>query len=100
MNIQVTIPEDHVIITREEYEALQSGELTGKFIKMKELVAHTSYSAPWIKQNVLYKPNYQKDLEEIVYYPKNQGDTFIFKAKEMYEFLDKNFLNILREERE
>lgn len=89
----MTIPEDHVIITREEYEALQSVELTGKFIKMKELVSHTSRSAPWIKKNVLYKSKYQKNLEEIVYYQKNQGDIFIFKAKEMYDFLDKNFLN-------
>lgn len=96
LDVQIKIPDDHVIITKAEYEALQSVELKGRFINLKELAAHTSRSGQWIKQHIFYNPKYQKELKDIVYYPKGSGDTFVIKAKEMYDFLDREFINILR----
>lgn len=96
LKLTVEIPEDHVVIQKEEYERLQDLHLKGKFINLKELADHTSRSTQWIKKNILYHPKYQKELVDIVYYPKGSGDTFVIKAKEMFEFLDQEFMNILR----
>lgn len=96
-NLQLTIqiPEEYVLITKVEYEGLLDNVLLGKFITMHDLVVHTGKSKPWLHENLLNHPKRMKEIAPFTYFPKSRGDKWAFKAKDMYEYLDQEFLNIL-----
>lgn len=67
---------------------------------MKDLEHATGYSDDWLKEKILLRPCYKKvlDLENggFVYYPAKRGEKWMFIADKMQEFLEKNFLQIMK----
>ncbi|GAA0427391.1 DUF771 domain-containing protein [Virgibacillus salarius] len=100
MNLNIPIPEDKVIISKCELEKLKQSELDGRYWSMKDLETRVSRKSEWIKENILYPENYRKILDVnyggFVYYPKVQGQTWVFQASKMAHFLEKNFEPIFR----
>lgn len=98
VNLSIPIPENMVLVNKVELESLQEEALLGVYWTMKDLEKRIGKKSNWIKENILYEPRFKKylDIERggFVYYPKNQGEHWSFKAKEMAEFLDKNFSEI------
>lgn len=98
VNLTIPIPEDSVLITKVEFEQLKKQELLGVYWTMKDLENRTGKKHEWIKENILYRPEFRKILDAdfggFVYYPKARGHTWSFHALKMAEFLDKNFNRI------
>ena len=98
VSLTIPIPKDSILIKKVEYEQLKENELTGVYWTMKDLEKRIGKKAAWIKENILFEPRFKKrlDVEQggFVYYPRNQGEHWSFKAKEMAEFLDKYFSEI------
>ncbi|GGB43393.1 hypothetical protein GCM10011409_21260 [Lentibacillus populi] len=98
VNLTIPVPTDQVLISKIELEELQQESLSGVYWNMKDLSKRINKSDRWIKDNILYRPRFKKILDTenggFVYYPKNQGQTWSFQAKEMARFLDKHFIQI------
>lgn len=98
IKMNITIPEDMVIITKVELEELKQDQLKGVYWTMKDLEMKTGRSANWLKDNILFKPQFKKILDSqnggCVFYPRVKGQPWAFKAIEMAEFLDGNFQRI------
>lgn len=98
VNLTVPIPEDMVLIQKVELEELKEQSLAGVYWNMSHLSKRTAKSANWLKDNILFKPKFKRELDSqnggCVFYPRSQGQPWVFKAKEMAEFLDKNFSRI------
>lgn len=96
LDVQIKIPDDHILITRTEYEDLTSNVLLGKYLTLQDVMEHTGKSRPWLEANLLSHPIRKKQIEPFTHFPQGQGDRWAFKAKEMYEYLDREFLKILK----
>ncbi|OZT77148.1 DUF771 domain-containing protein [Salinicoccus roseus] len=92
----IPIPENYVMITKVEYEELQKNTLLGKYLTLQGLVELTGKSKPWLDEKLLSHPRRMKDIESFTHFPQSRGDKWAFKEKEMRDYLDKNFLDILR----
>jgi phage pi2 protein 07 len=101
LNVNVTIPDEFVIISKVELEELEKQNLLGKYWSMKDLENHTNKKHEWIKENILYPSRFRKVLDVdnggFVYYPKSKGQTWSFHALKTAEFLDKHFQLIFSE---
>lgn len=101
LNVDVTIPDNLVIITKVEFEELEKQKLLGKYWNMKDLEKQINKKHEWIKENILYPSRFRNilDVENggFVYYPKSKGQTWSFHALKMAEFLDKHFNIIFTE---
>ena len=62
-NITVALPEDKVIIEKEEYDMLKKNANKGKYMTMNELLELLSVSRPWLIENILYRPSIKNDIE-------------------------------------
>ncbi|QQK75058.1 DUF771 domain-containing protein [Salicibibacter cibarius] len=94
VNLSISIPEDKVLVSKVELQTLKEQQLSGVYWSMKEFEERTGKKQEWLKENILYRPKFKKELEGFVYYPQSQGQTWSFQAKEMAAFLDKNFNQI------
>lgn len=96
LNIQLSIeiPEEYVLIKKVELEELKREKLHGVYWSMSDLEDRTNKKQLWLKENILYVPEFKKQLEEFVYYPKSSGEKWSFHAAKMADFLDKNFHKI------
>ncbi len=101
VSLSIPIPSDSVLITKVELENLKKNELAGVYWNMKDLEERTRRKHEWLKENILFRPRFRKELDSdnggFVYYPKVRGQTFSFQAVKMAEFLDKNFHRIFQE---
>lgn len=95
-DVKITIPEEYVLIKKIEYEDLIKNDLTGKYLSVKDICELTGKSQTFIRENLLDNPKRLKEIEAFSHFPQSQGDRWSFKAKEMREYLDKEFLPILR----
>lgn len=93
VEISIPIPSDKILISKVELEELKQQSLSGVYWNMKDLEERMNKSDRWIKDNVLYNPKLKPTLEQFVYYPM-PGQSWSFQAKEMAEFLDRNFNRI------
>lgn len=95
VNLTIPIPADQVMISKVELENFRRQELTGVYWSMKDLEKRTNKGQLWLKENLLYKPSFKKELDSenggFVYYPKVRGENWSFQAAKMAMFLDKNF---------
>lgn len=96
LDVQIHIPEDFILIKKVEYEDLIKNDLTGKYLSVKDICKLTGKSQTFIRDNLLKDPKRLKEIEAFSHFPQSQGDHWAFKAKEMREYLDKEFLPILR----
>lgn len=98
--ITIPIPEDFVLIPKEEFDRLREQELVGTWWSMKDLERRLNKKHEWIKENILYQPRFRKLLDVknggFVYYPERQGQTWSFQASRMAEFLELHFADIFR----
>lgn len=98
VNLSIPIPTDKVLINRVELEDLKKKSLNGVYWNMKELEIRTGKKNQWLKENLLYPSHFRKVLDSkkggVVYYPEVQGESWTFQAKQMAEFLEKNFNEI------
>lgn len=96
--VTVSIPPEFVLVSKAEYEELNEQTLTGVYWNMSDLKKRINKSDKWIKENILYPTRFRSKLDARnggpVYYPESQGQSWTFQAKEMAEFLDKNFHRI------
>lgn len=96
--VTVTVPPEYVLVAKAEYEELSEQTLTGVYWNMSDLKKRINKSDKWIKENILYPTRFREKLDARkggpVYYPESQGQSWTFQAKEMAEFLDKNFHRI------
>lgn len=95
INVTIQIPEEYVMITKVEYEELSSNILLGKYLTLKDVIKHTGKSRSWLEENLLSHPYRMKQIEPFTHFPEGRGDKWAFKTKEMYEYLDREFLKIL-----
>jgi phage pi2 protein 07 len=97
-NVTIPIPSDSVLISKAELKQLKDHELTGLYWNMKDLEKKVNRKNEWIKENILYPHKFREILDVdsggFVYYPKSKGQTWSFHAKQMADFLDKNFQRI------
>lgn len=100
LNVSLTIPvpDDMILIQKVEFEQLKENELKGVYWNMKDLEQKTTRKSEWIKENILYPSRFRKILDAenggFVFYPKVKGQTWVFQASKMAEFLDKHFSKI------
>lgn len=98
VSINVPIPEDMVLIQKVELEELKEKILTGVYWNMKDLENRTGKKNEWLKENILYKPSFKKQLDVknggFVYYPQVRGEKWVFLATKMSQFLEDNFYSI------
>lgn len=89
--VTVEIPSHLILVEKTELQELQGQSLAGVYWNMSDLEKRINKSSKWIKENILYQPRFKSELEQFVYYPQSQGQTWSFQANKMAEFLDKNF---------
>ncbi|AGU77061.1 hypothetical protein D8827_04790 [Streptococcus intermedius] len=100
-NITVALPEDKVIIEKEEYDMLKKNANKGKYMTMNELLELLSVSRPWLIENILYRPSIKNDIDieknpnGFVKYPNSHGSKYLFLASKTKEYFEKNFREIL-----
>lgn len=91
IQLSIPIPEDQILISRADFEELKRHQITGVHWSMKDLEQRTGRKKEWLIENILYKPRFKKQLENIVYYPKGKGSPWAFNAPKMAQFLEQNF---------
>lgn len=96
LEVKISIPESHVLITKEEYEGLREKDITGHYFYMKDLERLTGRSRTWLNQNFLNRPEVLKRIKPFTIFPKGKGSDWIFQATALTQFLENEFLDILR----
>lgn len=96
LEVKISIPESHVLITKEEYVELRDKDITGHYYYMKDLERLTGRSRTWLNQNFLNSPDVLKRIKPFTCFPKGKGSDWIFQATALTRFLEKEFLDILR----
>lgn len=98
--IFINIPTDQILISKVEYEELQSNSLQGVYWTMSDLENQIGKKQVWIKENILYPQNFKRQLDVsqggFVYYPKAKGEKWSFLASKMSQFLEDNFYKIFK----
>lgn len=98
VELEIKIPDEYVLITKENYEELKNAELFGVYWTMQDLEKRIGKKQVWIKENILYPPKFKKQLDVqqggFVYYPAIKGEKWAFHATKMAQFLENNFYSI------
>lgn len=98
VSLSIPVPEDMILIQKVEFEEMRANGLKGVYWNMKDLEQRTTRKSEWIKENILYPSRFRKILDAehggFVFYPKAKGQTWVFQASKMAEFLEKYFANI------
>ncbi len=90
LDIQIKIPDDHVLITKENYQHFLEQQLIGRSWNMKQLEEHTNRSGQWLRKNILEVPDFRDELSEFVSFPQRQGQAWKFGALKMSQWLEEN----------
>lgn len=99
LSVPVKIPEDMVLIKKVELKEMKD-EINDKNIwwTMKDLEKKLNRRHVWIKEKILYRPEFKKILDVknggFVYYPQSQGESWIFESSKMKNFLKEYFSEI------
>ncbi|MGN8233104.1 DUF771 domain-containing protein [Priestia flexa] len=98
VSLTIPIPNDSVLIKKVELDQLKANELQGVYWNMKDLEERTKRKSEWIKENILFPSRFRKVLDAqhggFVYYPQSKGQTWVFQASKMSDFLERNFQKI------
>lgn len=101
VDLTITIPGDMILITKVQLEELKQQELKGVYWNMKDMEERTKRKSEWIKEHILFPTRFRKKLDAdyggFVFYPKTKGQTWVFQARKMANFLEKNFCHIFKE---
>lgn len=98
VSLSIPIPADSILISKVELEELKKNQFIGLYWTMKDLEKRTGKKIEWLKENILYKPQFRKELDSknggFVFYPERNGQTWAFQSSKMANFLDDNFQQI------
>jgi len=98
VSLIVQVPDDHVLITKVEYDELQQEKLQGLNWTTTDLEKRIKKDMRWIKKHILHHAKFRRQLDVdfggFVYYPENRGENWAFNATRMAKFLDDNFHHI------
>ena len=99
-NLEVMLPESHIIVKKDEYLDLKNKASKGKYMSLSEVIEMIPVSRPWFLEHVLYQPNIRskididKNKDGFVKYPNNQGGRYYFLASKTKQFFEENFAEI------
>lgn len=89
IQVNITIPESHILITIEEYNELREATALGTWTDINWLKEKTGIEAnDSLKEKFLYP--FRKELEAFTHYPAGKGDTWKFNKLHMEEWLENN----------
>lgn len=98
VSLTIPVPDGMVLIQKIELDEFMANELKGVYWNMKDLERKTTRKSEWIKENILFPSRFRKILDAekggFVYYPKSKGQTWVFQASKMSDFLEKHFQQI------
>lgn len=97
VTMPVQIPDDYKLIEKSEYDELKASEDLGRLWKTDDLrkwLGNRSFE--WIKKRILYNPRLSREYEKMkrdkyIIEAKDKGGRWQFKAKEMKDFIDRNW---------
>lgn len=96
--VVMEIPEDKVIITKAEYNQLKLEVDSGYWWTTKDVEKRYNRQMRWLKENVLYKPEYEKILSTknggCVHYPDDSGVRWSFEPVGFKQFMKEHFSEI------
>ena len=99
-NLEVNLPNTHIIVEKEEYLNMKKQASEGKYMSLSEVLEMVSVSRPWLLENVLYradirsKIDIEKNKDGFVKYPDSQGGRYYFLASKTKQFFEENFAEI------
>ena len=99
-NLEVNLPQTHIIVEKDEYLDLKNKATQGKYMTLSEVLEMVSVSRPWLLEHVLYQPDIRskididKNRDGFVKYPNNQGGRYYFLASKTKQFFEENFAEI------
>ena len=96
LEVKIEVPDTHVVIPKGVYEQLRNQELTGQYYYMKDLERLTGRSRSWLNQNFLNRPDVLKRIKPFTIFPKGKGSDWIFQATKLREYLENEFLDVLK----
>ena len=96
LEVKIEVPDTHVVKPKDVYEQLRSQDLTGHYYYMKDLERLTGRSRTWLNQNFLNQPDVLKRIKPFTMFPKGKGSDWIFQATALTQFLENEFLDILK----
>ena len=102
-NLEVQLPQSHIIIEKDEYLNLKNKASQGQYMSLSEVLEMVSVSRPWLLENVLYRSDIRskididKNKDGFVKYPQNQGGKYIFLASKTRDFFEQHFSELLKE---
>jgi hypothetical protein len=102
-NLEVNLPNTHIIVEKEEYLNLKKKASAGQYITLNDVLEMVSVSRPWLLENVLYRSDIRskididKNKDGFVKYPQNQGGKYIFLASKTRDFFEQHFSELLKE---
>ena len=102
-NLEVQLPQSHIIIQKDEYLNLKKQASQGQYMTLNDVLEMVSVSRPWLLENVLYRSDIRskididKNKNGFVKYPQNQGGKYIFLASKTRVFFEQHFSELLKE---
>ena len=99
-NLEVNLPNTHIIVEKEEYLNLKKKASAGQYITLNDVLEMVSVSRPWLLENVLYRADIRskididKNKDGFVKYPDSQGGRYYFLASKTKQFFEENFAEI------
>lgn len=94
--MKIEVPGTHVVIPKEVYEELRNQELVGQYYTLGDLQLLTGKSRSWLYENLLTNPHRLERMKSFTHVPEYKGDRWLFKATGLREYLEKEFLDILK----
>lgn len=92
----IEIPSNQVLIFKDEFDRLQlSSEKT--WWTLDDVMKKVSVSRKTFTDKVLLNPKFKNDLSNWTRYPSTKGEKYYFLASKMSQFLEDNFLDIMKE---
>lgn len=96
--VVMEIPADKIVIERTEYEQLKHDVDSGHWWTSKEVEKRYNRQMRWLKENVLYKPKFEKVLSTknggCVHYPDDSGVRWSFEPIGFKKFMEEHFSEI------
>lgn len=96
LEVKIEVSDTHVLSPKDFYEQLLRKDLTGQYYYMKDLERLTGRLRTWLNQNFLNRPDVLKRIKPFTMFPEGKGSDWIFQATALTQFLEDEFLEILR----
>ncbi|EGE53065.1 DUF771 domain-containing protein [Streptococcus parauberis] len=104
-NVSVPIPDDVVVISKEEYLELLSDNEQGKWWGIEDVTKLLDISKTKLINDILLNPDLKSEIDVaknskgFVVYPKNKGCPYKFLATRTRKYFEENFTTILLREK-